>query len=126
MKETLNIQSIKKLLPVIGFALLLLISPCTIRNFVQAELGIPQTEVTNKSKATATSTTCSAVEKPDINSAHVNSFESISFVLFKNTFFYTLSVIDASNQLSHGYIEEKQSLSLVPLYILHKNFKAYL
>ena len=37
-------------LSVVSLAFLLLVSPCKVRNFFQAELGLPQTEVSNKNK----------------------------------------------------------------------------
>ena len=38
-------------LSVVSLAFLLLVSPCKVRNFFQAELGLPQTEVSNKNKS---------------------------------------------------------------------------
>lgn len=126
MKDKFNIQAVNKLLLVVGCALLLLISPCTIRNFVQTELGIPSTEVTNISKTTLTNTTCNAVQKTDLASVGTNLTVSSTFLLTENTIACVFIAFELTNQLAGFYTKGKQSLSLVPLYILHKNFKAYL
>ena len=60
MKARLKIKQINTILSIFGLAALLLSSPCKVRNLIQAELGIPQTKVLNKSKATIAPSSCQA------------------------------------------------------------------
>ncbi|MDO7174216.1 hypothetical protein [Mariniflexile sp. AS56] len=127
MNETRNIlKSISALIPIIGLALLLLLSPCKVRNFIQAEVGIPQTEVSNKIKTAFSNANCNLYEvATGVLVPEKYSVQSVSdFVL--SDFSFTYTEWDASRSAVHSGKTRSHSVSAVPLYILYKNFKNYL
>src|SRR5690606_41833548 len=62
MKAPLKTRNIRTLLSVFGLATLLLLSPCKVRNFIQAEVGVPQTTVLNSSQTSISTTSCVAFD----------------------------------------------------------------
>lgn len=114
------------LLSVIGLVLLLLLSPCKVRNYIQAELGIPQTKVPNKSKVTISNSNCNTFEI--IESALASSKPSIQYLsdLAINNVNFTLNTIDFTEKSINSYKRRNQFVSCTPLYILYQNFKVYL
>lgn len=119
------IKNISSLFPILGLALLLLISPCKVRNFIQAELGIPQTQVTNKSKATIGSASCSALE-----SAPSTTLSKVGYMLQlvpirvpKLPCFSTAIMV---GQSVPSLKERRHLVAAIPLYILYQNFKIHL
>lgn len=114
------------MLPILGMTLLLLLSPCKVRNFVQAELDMPQTEVSNKSKSAISNTGCSffevasdalVTEKASFQNLH--AFAAIGFVLVFRASGFSHHYAQPHNARIHLAID-------VPLYILYQNFKDYL
>lgn len=121
MIEKLNI---KNLLYVSGLALLLLFSPCSVRNHLQSALDIPQTEVHNVNKAVVNSTNC------NVNSAETAAYTS------SNIAFQSLKVLDnAGTSLPNIALYQQSNLSnssengedtsLVPYYILFGKLKLH-
>ncbi|MFN0728074.1 hypothetical protein [Polaribacter gochangensis] len=112
------------ILSIFGLVLLLVISPCKVRNFIQAELGIPQIEVLNKNQSTISESNCQTFEfsetiqtitkptfqQPDFLISGASPFNFASY-LFKNSFNLNTS--------------RNQQVSDVPLYILYQNLKVY-
>tara|TARA_R110002049_G_scaffold293156_4_gene478021 strand:- start:2442 stop:2819 length:378 start_codon:yes stop_codon:yes gene_type:complete len=125
VKEKLNIKSILTILPFWGLAVLLLLSPCKVRSFIQGELDIPQTEVVNKSQTTISNTNC-------------NDISVVSSTLLKEKSFtqhFPASVAEADlaftvfnfpNNYIQSHIARNHSASAVPLYILYQSFTDYL
>ena len=124
VKGRCKTNKVNAILSVIGLVLLLLLSPCKVRNFIQAELGIPQTKVLNKSQSTISQANCQNFELsknvqtisgknlqyPDLPSSKASSFE-IAINLIKDSF----NLGTLRNQL----------ISNVPLYILYQNIQVY-
>lgn len=124
MKEAKSIKPIGALLPIIGLAILLLLSPCKVRNFIQTELGIPQTEVTNKSQTTLKTSTCNdyqigtlTVVKAKSSTQFLPSFPEA------NVEYRSDGVV---NKCIHYSKERSLSVSPIPFYILYQNLKVYL
>ena len=125
MKEKLNIKALNTLLPILGLAVLLLLSPCKVRNFIQAELGVPQTEISNKNKTTVSSSSCSDVEISNLNSVDKSSFsQQLPAILVD--FALAFQISDITKSYSNNYKNRSYSVSAIPFYILYKNFKDYL
>lgn len=126
MKEKIDLLRLNTILPAFGLVVLLLLSPCKVRNFIQVELGIQQTEVTNKSQSTISNTSCSDAE-----------VSNNSILVKEKTFSQQLAAISTSNDFAFGishfsnnYVsihrDRNYSTSVIPLYILYQNFKDYL
>lgn len=125
MKESIHTKKIQTLLPALGLVVLLLLSPCKVRNFIQAELGIPQTEVTNKSKSNLVDSNCSDLEIADaILSKEIPAFQyDLIFPVPVDFSFKNYNYSKKHLQLTGS---QDPSVSAVPLYILYQNFKDYL
>lgn len=122
MKEKLNIQTV---FPILGLVLLLLLSPCKVRNFIQAELGVPQTEVTSKNQSSFNNYGCNDLEI-STNSPLKESAASQHLAAVSPAFESPLGVSYFSNNYLQPHISRDHSSSTVPLYILYQNFKNYL
>lgn len=124
VKEQLHIKQIISALSLAGLALLLLLSPCKIRNFIQSELGVSQTRALNKSQSTISQYSCFAFEITESAETVTESTLATSYLLYPESY-----SLDYSNQnhkdpiISHPL--EYLSTSDVPLYILYKSLKIY-
>ena len=127
MRKLNKITKKSTLFPIIGLIFLLLFSPCKVRNYVQAELNIPQTEVSNKSQTTHSYITCYDIEITDASLIQVASStkSSPAFLTkaFNFSFFFTERFPD---KITTDYEKKRFVTSSIPLYILFKNFKVYL
>jgi len=124
VKDKLNLHTKHTVLPLLGLVILLLLSPCKVRNFIQVELGLTQTEVSNKSQATVSYLDCNDFEIT--NTSFQKSTSSVDFtaiIVDVNTAFVV-------SDISKSYLQPDQkgnySVSKIPLYILYQNFKDYL
>lgn len=124
MKEKLEIKNISSMLSISGLVLLLLLSPCKVRNYIQSELGIPQTKVLNKSQSTISHSNCLNVEVSDIvQSVLKPTFQQLDlFVLESYKFGFSLGLF---NQSIYSISSRNHSVSAIPLYILYQNFQIY-
>ncbi|MBZ9619547.1 hypothetical protein [Psychroflexus lacisalsi] len=122
MKDSKNIATIFSIL---GLAALLLLSPCKLRNFIQSELGVDQTQVTNKSKSLASQSSCQFQDIIQTKSAQspsdVQQFSDAGHINFSIDF----EVASLSSSVQNEYIRPNLASS-VPLYILFNHFKVYL
>ena len=127
MKETRTIKNKIALLSIFGLVLLLLLSPCKVRNFIETQLDLPRTEVANKSLSSFNSSNCTSFEITKTNTTTAKSSAQFvpAFVENKMQFAF-ITTVDYTPKSTNHYTNNEQSLSLVPLYILHQNFKAYL
>lgn len=124
MREKLNIRVLGISVSILGMVLLLLISPCNVRNYIQSNFGVSQTEVNNKSKVVFSNSECVSF-KTDIGFlSKFNPFfqyllSKNNFTLFKNLFF---------EYQKNTYFRYKRYFlnSKIPLYILFQNIKIYL
>lgn len=124
VKEGCKIYKVNSILSIFGLVLLLLLSPCKIRNFIQAELGIPQTKVLNKSQSTISQSNCLNFGVSEIvQSVSKPTFQQLDlFVLDAFNFGFTL---DLQNQSFYQISSKNHTVSTIPLYILYQNFKVY-
>lgn len=124
MKEKLELKKYYSLLSVFGLVLLLLLSPCKVRNFVQAELGVPQTQVLNKSQTTISTTNCVAFDVAEINHSSSTSVTKVLDIFFNEKLFAFHSLIQpkATNALR---ISKSKLIPSIPLYILYQNIQVY-
>lgn len=127
MRKLNKITKKSTLFPIIGLIFLLLFSPCKVRNFVQAELNVPQTEVSNKSQTTHNQLSCYDSEITDASLIQVASSTKISAVFLTRAFNFSLYFVESfPNKITTNYQKKGFITSSIPLYILFKNFKVYL
>jgi len=125
VKEKTDIKTTNTILPILGLVLVLLLSPCKVRNFVQEQLGVPQTEVTNKSKSTLNNSDCSDIELVTNNLAKEKSAsQHMTVIAVAFDLAFGLSVFSNNNVQAQG--ERAYSASAIPFYILYQNFKDFL
>ena len=126
MKEKKHIKNISATLSITGLVLLLLLSPCNVRKHLQSELGMPQTEASNKSKASVSTTNCNSQEISDaavtISKTFVHSLASFSD-LNNDVAIFTMEEFHPSID---QYASREATASFVPFYILYQNFQGYL
>ncbi|RSK39860.1 hypothetical protein [Mangrovimonas spongiae] len=126
MKEKTSIKTIASLLSLVGLAVLLILSPCKVRNFIQQELGIQQTEVSNKNKTTISLSNCVDTEITTDNfTLEKNSF-SQQLIATKTGISTSFIATDFSYNHTPSYVARKHTSATIPLYILYQNFKNYL
>lgn len=112
------------MLSITGLALLLLLSPCKVRNFIQSELGVSQTQALNKSQSTISQYSCFAFEITESDETILKPSITVTNLLFTAAY----SVDFSSRFYKHPVIfnpSEHISNSDVPLYILYRNLKIY-
>jgi len=115
---------------VLAFGLILVFSPCSVRNSIQDSLGLEKTGVTNKSKTTNNfEELCSIVDVDnagDFPAELINT--SPELPAFGITHFDHVQVEWTLNQnLSISQYEAPFTLKdKTPLYLLHQQFKVYL
>ena len=112
-------------LSVVSLAFLLLVSPCKVRNFFQAELGLPQTEVSNKNKSTYSNYSCDNLE---VNVIKLSTSKSNSqqIAILPDAFNYNFVLVENKNLNTKLQAAQTTSTAPLPLYILYQNFKDYL
>lgn len=127
MRKLNKIPNTSSLFPIVGLVILLFFSPCKVRNFIQAELNLPLTEVSNKSQTTTSNLSCYSSEITDISL--LQTIPSVKvFPVFINRDFNTsfLLLETLPNKIRTDYQKKRHVASSVPLYILFKNFKGHL
>lgn len=126
MKENKQIKPLLTRLSLLGLIMLLLLSPCKVRNSIEFALGIPQTKVSNRNIATVSNNSCSVYEvrnakvsvsqptkpKPPLLTVTISSNDGKIIGVFNPTF--------TRNE------RWEESASPVPYYLLYQNFKVYL
>lgn len=125
MKKRLEIKNMYSILSVFGAVLLLLTSPCKVRNFIQIELGVSQTNVLNKSQSAFSQSNCQSFEDSEaIQTVSKSNMEQPTFLPFNSCRW------DVEVSLHKKTFDERLSFRLnfidVPLYILYQNIKIYL
>jgi hypothetical protein len=124
VKETYKINKLNSILSIFGLALLLLILPYKVRNFIQAELGTPQTTVLNKSQSTISQSNCQTFEVSEtLKNSSKPTFKPSEFLISEaSRFDFTIYLLKHSFNLN---ARGSQQATGVPLYILYQNFKVY-
>ena len=101
---------------------LLLVAPCKVRNSLEHALGLEKSEVSNKIKTTI-SASCVSYEAVQHSESTVLQLDMATALLPAVA---TPSYFTASNSGKHLYDAEKQPFaSVVPFYILYRQFKIY-
>ena len=124
MKEKLEIKKYSSILSIFGLVLLLLLSPCKVRNFIQAELGIPQTDVSNKSQTTISSANCVAFDVAETNQSSSSS-DKKEPENFANDEFSAFHFPVQSKITNTHRISKSKLIPSFPLYILYQNIQVY-
>lgn len=124
MVERLEIKRISSILSIFGLALLLLISPCKVRNSIQTELGVPQTKVLNKGQSSISQSDCQTFEVSDAAETTAKpNFKHLDFLISE------VHYSEFTTSLLKHYIipspSRNQLVSDIPLYILYHNLKIY-
>jgi len=124
VKESCKINKMNSTLSIFGLVLLILLSPCKVRNFIQAELGIPQTKVLNKSQSTISESNCQTFEFSEtIQTITKPTFQQSDFLISEASHFDFASYL-FKNSFNLN-TPRTQQVSDVPLYILYQNLKVY-
>lgn len=124
MKEKLEIKKFHSVLSLLGLALLLLLSPCKVRNFIQAQGGVPQTNVLNKSLATISKASCVTFNVAEINhSSSTLVKKALDFSV--NEALFPIHFPVHSKTTNTLRISKSKLISSIPLYILYQNIQVY-
>jgi len=124
MKAPLKTRNIRTLLSVFGLATLLLLSPCKVRNFIQAEVGVPQTTVLNKSQTSISTTSCVSFDVAE--SKHSSSTPVTKTVdIFFNEKTYAFHFPIQPKVTNAIRISTSKPIPSTPLYILYQNIQVY-
>ena len=119
-----NINYTSSMLSIFGIVILLLISPCKVRNFVQAEIDVPQTEVSNKSKSSVSGSKCQTLEiSKKAQTISKPAFEQPEH--FSSAFTNLDFSIDLLNDSFKLNKSKHQLNAEIPLYILYQNLKLH-
>lgn len=122
MRKKLSIQALG--ISVFGMVLLLLISPCSVRNYVQSSFGVSKTEVNNKSKTTLSSSNCVSLKTDADFLSQLNT--NFQYLLPENSFSSLKKLFFKHQKDTYSYYKKYLSNSKIPLYILFQNIKIYL
>jgi len=124
-KEKTDMRGIFSVLPLLGLAFLLLLSPCKVKNTIQTQFGIAHTSVINKSQSTVSPTNCQILETPKVaNGSEKPTFYPKSFLTsgaFKFPFPLGSSCTSALYKPTNHLL-----FSRPPFYILFQRLKVYL
>ncbi|WP_179339075.1 hypothetical protein [Winogradskyella ludwigii] len=127
MKILNLIKKQTSLLSFMGLVLLLVFSPCKVRNSIQDVFEIPKTEVSNKSLSALNSGTCDiSTNATTVISNSKSSLQTLQAALVKKSQFTTQFIALSERPISQYYNARAQIPPLAPYYILFQNNKAYL
>lgn len=124
VKVQFKIIKISTILSILGLVFLLLLSPCKIRNFIQAETGVSLTRVLNKSQSTISQSDCQTYETSYSIQLNTQPTVTLSNFVIPKVFSFKPRI----RLVREYYIinpSENQLISDVPLYILYQNIKVY-
>lgn len=124
VKHIFKIHKLQSWWFVVGLTLFILVAPCKVRQFIQSELGLPITEVSNKSQTTVNSLKCVSYEVSASIEIGVKPYSVAVPVFFASVPSFS------ANSIAREPLRGKESSlnkipSLVPLYILYQNLKIY-
>ncbi|WP_418638976.1 hypothetical protein [Winogradskyella sp.] len=127
MKFQSQIKQLTALLSVTGLVVLLVFSPCKVRNSIQEAFDVTKTEVSNKNRSALKNGTCNVYS--DVNSviSKANYSLQLSQDLGINTSQFNTTTIALSDRPIAKYYNARAEIPpLAPYYILFQNNKAYL
>ena len=102
---------------------LLLVAPCKVRNSLEHALGLEKSEVSNKIKTTVSVESCASYEavQPTADSSIVMDMATALWPALSIDLF-----VAASNIENNFFTAQQQkAASVVPLYILYRQFKIH-
>ncbi|MBP1839370.1 hypothetical protein [Formosa algae] len=113
------------LFKIFSLGLLLLLSPCSVRNSLQSVLQLEQTEVSSKSKVAQLNGSCVALEVSKVTvSTSSKSYSKIAQLLpLSSKYIGLASVLVSGNPVTLQFENQIVTPLKVPLYILYKNKK---
>ncbi|MGJ5641350.1 hypothetical protein [Formosa sp. S-31] len=127
MKEKLHINKIYGSLftcSLIVLIVLLLLSPCKIRHFIQEELGLTKTEVLNKSKSTYSTSSCLSFENTKaLPVLDILTGEPAHFPGSLYNYTSQVLLLVGAPEITQPTPQKKNVP--IPLYILYLNLKIY-
>lgn len=124
MIKNFKSKKINIALSVFGLVLLLLLSPCKVRNFLQAELEVTQTKVLNKSQSTISLSNCQTIAfSENIKTNFQQDLKHFDLPILESSYF-TIEV-DLSKFSLISSPTRNPSTSNIPLYILYQNLLVY-
>ncbi|QXP78972.1 MULTISPECIES: hypothetical protein [Winogradskyella] len=127
MKRPNHIKQATSALSIIGLVLLLVFSPCKVRNSFQNIFELPTTEVSNKSISSLKNRVCDvSIDAEIVISKSYNNLQISQAVLSKKSIFNTSVIASSKKQISQNYSARGEIPPLAPYYILYQNNKAYL
>lgn len=127
MKIPNHIKHLSSLLSITGLVLLLVLSPCKVRNSIQDVFEIPKTEVSNKSISALKNGTCDVASSVTTVLSKSNiSLQLSQALLVKPSAFKTNTIALSERPITQYYNARAEITPLVPYYILFQNNKAYL
>ncbi len=108
-----------------GLALLLLLSPCKVKNFIHAELGIPKTEVSKTGKNQISGSSCTTAELAESALTFSKQVTQHAPAIKAGNNTFNFKTVEVGTPLVAPFQKRNVSVSLTPYYILYQNFKIY-
>lgn len=102
-----------------------MLSPCKVREYIEFQLDLPQSEVVNKSQTTLNTSNCASFENTDFTLASSKNSSQNKSVLAIQNFSSSISAVSLTDQKATFQNIRNLSVSLTPYYILYRNFKVY-
>lgn len=127
MKISNHIKQLTSILSIIGLVVLLVFSPCKVRNSIQEVFATTKTEVSNKSISSLKNGTCDiSTDAETIISTSNISLQLSKAVLVKPSQFNFNIASLSDRPITQYYNARAEIPPLAPYYILFQNNKAYL
>ncbi|WP_439182631.1 hypothetical protein [Carboxylicivirga taeanensis] len=125
VKKPFEIKALWSYLSVPALVLLLLISPCKVRHSIQSELGVPPSEVLNKSQSAVHQLSCLSLEflESALANSPTTSQQPDGFI--SNFYQFDFNNPRQAPSSSPALAQNKVARD-VPFYILYRNLRAYL
>ncbi|MFB9056158.1 hypothetical protein ACFFU9_05315 [Mariniflexile ostreae] len=111
---------------VLGLIMLLVFSPCQVRNAMQSAFGLEQTSVLNKSQTTVQTSSCAIIDRLQSSNTLSKTKTKVTLSSGLTTSLFTLAKFFPKKQALTSLTKWHTTLPVVPLYILFKNLKVYL
>ena len=127
MKISNYIKQLTSILSIIGLVVLLIFSPCKVRNSIQEVFETSKTEVSNKSISSLKNGSCDiSTDTETIISTANQSLQLSQAILIKHKQFNIKTASLADRPITQYYNARAEIPPLAPYYILFQNNKAYL
>lgn len=113
-----------RILSIALLAGLLLVAPCKVRNSLERSLGLEKSEVSNKLKTTVSVESCASYEAVQLTEGTPTDAQGMVTVLLRAV---SMDSFDTTLNSENSFFATQQHkvASVVPLYILYRQFKIY-